>query len=96
MEASEPTTRHDTGTTMAHYFVDNAAETDGAHMIHATGCNRLPTDKRYLGNFYNVDEALIEARKDFWQLRGCDRCAHGDTAATDTVRVLRLGARVIG
>jgi hypothetical protein len=79
---------------MAHYFVDNAAAPDGTHEVHATGCADLPMDKRYLGNFYNVDEALIEARKDFWQLRGCGKCSHGDTAATDTVRALRLGARV--
>ena len=79
---------------MAHYFVDNLAESDGTHGVHAAGCARLPNDKRYLGNFYNVSEALIEARKDFWQLRGCEKCAHGDTAATDTVKQLRLGARV--
>ena len=78
---------------MAHYFVDNLAATDGAHGVHAAGCSDLPNDKRYLGNFYNVDEALIEARKDFWQLRGCEKCAHGDTAATDTVRQLRFGSR---
>jgi len=78
---------------MAHYFVDNIADAEGTHQVHATGCAHLPMDKRYLGNFYNVDEALIEARKDFWQLRGCAKCAHGDTAATDTVRQLRFGAR---
>ena len=61
---------------MAHYFVDNLAATDGAHGVHAAGCSDLPNDKRYLGNFYNVDEALIEARKDFWQLRGCEKCAN--------------------
>jgi hypothetical protein len=78
---------------MAHYFVDNLAGTDGTHGVHAAGCANLPMDKRYLGNFYNVDEALMEARKDFWHLRGCAKCAHGDTAATDTVRQLRFGAR---
>ena len=78
---------------MAHYFVDNDAAADGTHQVHATGCPNLPMDKRYLGNFYNVDEALIEARKDFWQLRGCGKCSHDDTAATDTVRKLRFSGR---
>jgi hypothetical protein len=78
---------------MAHYFVDNLADPEGSHGVHAAGCTNLPVDKRYLGNFYNVDDALMEARKDFWQLRGCVKCAHGDTAATDTVRQLRFGAR---
>ena len=75
---------------MAHFFVDNAATPDGSHEVHATGCHKLPMDKRYLGNFYNVDEALIEARKDFWQLRGCEHCATGDNSPTDTVKALRL------
>lgn len=75
---------------MAHYFVDNAADTDGTHVIHATGCANLPSDKRYLGNFYHVSEAVMEARKDFWQIRGCGFCSHSDGAATDTVKALRL------
>jgi hypothetical protein len=78
---------------MAHYFVDNVAEPDGSHQVHASGCARLPNDKRYLGNFHNADEAQIEARQDFWKLRNCEKCGHSDTAATDTVRKLRLARR---
>jgi hypothetical protein len=78
---------------MAHYFVDNDASMDGMHHVHATGCQHMPTDKRYLGNFYNVGEALIEARKDFWLSSGCGKCSHSDAAATDTVKQLRVTGR---
>lgn len=60
---------------MSHFFINNFAQTDGNHEVHLLGCNRMPSDKRYLGNFYSVSEALIEARKEFWQSGGCERCA---------------------
>jgi hypothetical protein len=60
---------------MSHFFVNNFSKEDGSHEVHLLGCNRMPPDKRYLGNFYSVAEALIEARKDFWQSGGCERCA---------------------
>jgi hypothetical protein len=78
---------------MAHYFVDNASGEDGSHQVHAAGCARIPMDKRYLGNFFNIGEALIEARKEFWQPSTCAKCGHSDTAATDTVRALRISSR---
>ena len=60
---------------MSHFFINNFAQADGSHEVHLLGCKRMPTDKRYLGNFYSVSEALIEARKEFWQSGGCERCA---------------------
>ncbi|HEV7607072.1 MAG TPA: hypothetical protein VGO61_07035 [Steroidobacteraceae bacterium] len=60
---------------MSHFFVNNFAQPDGNHEVHLVGCKSMPSDKRYLGNFYSVSEALIEARKDFWQSSGCERCA---------------------
>ena len=50
---------------MSHFFINNFSQADGSHEVHLLGCNRMPPDKRYLGNFYSVAEALIEARKDF-------------------------------
>jgi hypothetical protein len=60
---------------MSHFFINNFAQPDGSHEVHLLGCNRMPTDKRYLGNYQSVSEALIEARKEFWQSSGCERCA---------------------
>ena len=84
---------------MAHYFVNNAADANGAHEVHLVGCVRMAVDKRYLGNFHSVSEALMEARKDFWQSRGCERCAR-EPEGIDVVRThqlaLPLGPRFIG
>jgi hypothetical protein len=60
---------------MSHFFVNNFAQSDGNHEVHVLGCNRMPTDKQYLGNFHSVSDALIEARKEFWQSSGCELCA---------------------
>ena len=75
---------------MAHFFVNNFAQSDGSHEVHAVGCKRMPADKRYLGNFYNIAEAVMEARKDFWQSSCCDRCAGFSFADEDTAHVVQL------
>jgi hypothetical protein len=59
---------------VAHYFLDNRAQPDGAHEIHAVGCKRMASDKRYLGDFPNGDEAVVAARKELWQTGACVRC----------------------
>ncbi len=61
---------------MSHYFINNHAADGGNHEVHALGCKRMPSDKRYLGNFYDAGEALMEARKEFWQSSGCVACVH--------------------
>jgi hypothetical protein len=75
---------------MAHYFVNNDASASGFHEVHLVGCLRMPTDKRYLGNFNSIGEAMIEARKDFWLSSGCDRCAVSATDETTRVEQLKL------
>ena len=75
---------------MSHFFINNFSKADGTHEVHLLGCNRMPTDKRYLGNFYSVSEALIEARKDFWHSGGCERCAR-ELPATANSNVGRTG-----
>ena len=70
-EADDPTkgTHH-----MTHFFVDNNAQPDGAHEVHAVGCKRMATDKRYLGDFMSCEQASFEARKEYWQTAPCVRC----------------------
>jgi hypothetical protein len=63
------------------YFINNHAAENGNHEVHAVGCKRMPTDKAYLGNFENVGQALVEARKDFWQSSCCEAC--GGTQRTE-------------
>jgi hypothetical protein len=79
---------------MSHYFVNNAALPDGNHEVHALGCSGMPVDKRYLGNFEDTSEAMMEARKDFWQARACEKCGHGrrvDSTTTSTARLSLSG-----
>jgi hypothetical protein len=73
---------------MSHYFINNHASDEGNHEVHALGCRHMPSDKAYLGNFEHVNEALIEARKDFWQSSTCKSCAHG---VPEEPRPLRIG-----
>jgi hypothetical protein len=60
---------------MSHYFIDNHATETGVHEVHALGCKRMPSDKRYLGNYILVSEAMLEARKEFWRSGNCESCA---------------------
>jgi len=60
---------------MSHFFIDNYPQPDGTHEVHCVGCKRMPADKRYLGNYTNVADALMEGRKDFWQASGCEHCS---------------------
>ena len=76
---------------MSHFFINNFSKEDGSHEVHLLGCKRMPSDKRYLGNFYTVSEALIEARKDFWHSSGCERCARELPVAAGS-SAARIGA----
>lgn len=80
---------------MSHFFINNFAQANGSHEVHLLGCTRMPPDKRYLGNFYSVSEALIEARKEFWQSGGCERCARELPLSAPAARSMgRIGAFV--
>lgn len=72
---------------MSHYFIDNHANEEGSHEVHKVGCRKLPMDKRYLGNFQEIDDAMMEARKEFWSSSSCERCMRDDHADTRLVRV---------
>lgn len=69
------------------YFINNHAAENGNHEVHAQGCKLMPTDKAYLGNFENVSEAMVEARKDFWQSSHCTCCTGTHRAEHRTVRI---------
>ena len=81
---------------MSHFFINNFPEADGNHEVHLVGCKRMPTDKRYLGNYYSVSEALIEARKDFWHSSGCERCAREQPVTQSIGRLIANGISARG
>jgi hypothetical protein len=76
---------------MAHYFINNHAQPNGDHEMHALGCVRMPADKRYLGNYECTGEAMLEARKEFWQATGCLSCAREHRTGYSPIEVARSG-----
>ena len=74
---------------MTHYFVDNRAQPDGAHEVHAVGCKRMASDKQYLGDYLSCERAELEARKAYWQTSNCVRCIDAFTPA-ETARMAQL------
>lgn len=67
---------------MAHYFVDNRPQADGAHAVHSKGCKHMASDKQYLGEFFSLLHAIMEARKSFWATCGCTHCARGSSSVS--------------
>ena len=60
---------------MTTYYVNQQVDTDGDHEVHTSTCHRLPTTRRYLGEFARCDEAVIEARKLYAPVNGCRQCS---------------------
>jgi hypothetical protein len=60
---------------MALYYVNNEAQANGDHEVHVTGCNYMPSDKKYLGNFDNCRDAVKEAKKTYPKSNGCYWCS---------------------
>ena len=75
---------------MTHFFVDNRSQPDGAHEVHAVGCKRMASDKRYLGDLMSCEAAVFEARKEYWQIASCVRCLDVNTGRTSTVTRLPM------
>jgi hypothetical protein len=69
---------------MPHFFVNNHAQDTGTHEVHEVGCATMPMDKGYLGHFETIGDALMEARKEFWQAGRCERCERTATERTAT------------
>ncbi|MFZ6009273.1 MAG: hypothetical protein ACOYXT_02900 [Bacteroidota bacterium] len=60
---------------MADYYVNNIAQTNGDHEVHKEGCQWMPSNKKYLGNFSNCTEAVRAAKKTYSKSNGCNTCS---------------------
>ena len=74
---------------MTHYFVDNNTQIDGVHEVHAAGCKRMATDRRYLGDFLTCEQASFVARTEYWETTACVRCMDPLSPA-ETARLAQL------
>ena len=63
---------------MAIYYVNKNAQDNGDHVVHKTGCMRMPDPKNrlYLGDFASCHGAVREAKKTYKQSDGCYYCSN--------------------
>ncbi len=61
---------------MAFYYVNKNAQSSGDHEVHETGCSSMPDESNriFLGDFLNCQDAVIEAKKHYLTADGCAIC----------------------
>jgi hypothetical protein len=60
---------------MQPYFVNERAQTNGDHEVHASTCHYLPANRKHLGEFPDCSRAVAAARVHYRQVNGCYYCA---------------------
>lgn len=60
---------------MEHYYVNNRKQSNGDHEVHREKCDKIPSDKKYLGYFSDCKSAVEEAKKTYSQSNGCYYCS---------------------
>ena len=62
---------------MASYYVNKNAQSNGDHEVHKEGCYwlSLVSSKKYLGEFNNCEDAVVEAKKTYSRSNGCKTCS---------------------
>ena len=60
------------------YYVNKNAQPTGEHEVHNSDCSYLPDteNRKYLGQFYRCQEAIIEAKKYYDNVDGCFYCSY--------------------
>lgn len=61
---------------MKTYYVNNKKQSNGDHEVHTSDCIYIPSDKKYLGQFSNCDDAVKEAKKTYTKSNGCYTCSN--------------------
>lgn len=59
-----------------YYYVNKLSGYNENHVVHAAGCAFLPgpADRLFLGSFYQVNAAILQAKKYYPRAMGCDTC----------------------
>ncbi|MCG8311691.1 MAG: hypothetical protein MI976_00610 [Pseudomonadales bacterium] len=62
---------------MAEFYIENAAQSNGDHLVHFSHCDSLPSmdEMRYLGSIASYDSAKTEGKKIFMKVNACTSCA---------------------
>ena len=53
----------------------------------------MASDKQYLGEYFSLLHAIMEARKSFWATCGCTHCGRGSTSVS---RLANFPIRAVG
>ncbi|MEA2463629.1 MAG: hypothetical protein QOJ98_1376 [Acidobacteriota bacterium] len=61
---------------MTRYYVNNNKQTNGDHEVHREDCEKLPSNRKDLGEFENCKDAVLEAKKTYPQSNGCKICSN--------------------
>ena len=63
---------------MKNYYVNTNAQSNGDHEVHTATCNHLPdiSNRKFLGEFWNCQDAVNEAKKFYSNVDGCYYCCY--------------------
>ncbi|RJP61089.1 MAG: hypothetical protein C4539_20410 [Ignavibacteriales bacterium] len=63
---------------MPSYYVNKNDQSTGEHEVHKDGCTYLPEEqnRKYLGVYSNCQDAIKEAKKDYYNVDGCYYCCY--------------------
>ena len=63
---------------MTKYFVNDNAQSTGEHEVHTETCQYCPSpsNRTYLGNFYNCHDAVSRAKQYYSNVDGCYFCCN--------------------
>lgn len=59
-----------------YYYVNKQSGFNDNHVVHAAGCPFLPAPagRLFLGSFYHVNAAILQAKKYYAGAIGCETC----------------------
>ena len=60
------------------YYVNKQAQDNGDHEVHKSDCSYMPseTNRLYLGQFSNCQDAVRAAKQHYPQSNGCFYCSN--------------------
>ena len=61
---------------MKSYYVNQNAQSNGDHKVHAEGCTYMPYSKTYLGDYDNCAGAVAKAKASYLKSNGCKTCCN--------------------
>jgi hypothetical protein len=59
---------------MASYYVNNNRQPSGDYEVHVTGCNYMPSNRSYLGDYVSCAPAVAKANQTHHPANGCYWC----------------------